>query len=83
MKKFEKYSNWIIALVFVIIVIAIYKTFDNIYKIMGAIGMVMKILSPFVTGFVIAYILNMPCKKIGGLLKNSKYKFLEYVYFFV
>ena len=77
MKKFEKYSNWIIALVFVIIVIAIYKTFDNIYKIMGAIGMVMKILSPFVTGFVIAYILNMPCKKIGGLLKNSKYKFLR------
>ena len=77
MKKFEKYSNWVIALIFVIIVIAVYKTFDNIYKIMGAIGMFIKILSPFVTGFVIAYILNMPCKRIDALLKKSKYKFLK------
>ena len=77
MKKFEKYSNWVIALIFVIIVIAVYKTFDNIYNIMGAIGMFIKILSPFVTGFVIAYILNMPCKRIDALLKKSKYKFLK------
>lgn len=77
MKKFEKYSNWVMALIFVIVVIAIYKTFDNIYKIMGAIGMFIKILSPFVTGFVIAYILNMPCKRIDALLKKSKYKFLK------
>lgn len=77
MKKFEKYSNWIMALLFIIVVIAVYKTFDNIYKIMGALGTVIKILSPFVTGFVIAYILNMPCKRIDALLKKSKYKFLK------
>lgn len=77
MKKLEKYGNWVMALVFVIVVIAVYKTFDNIYKIIGALGMVIKILSPFVIGFIIAYILNMPSKKINNLLKNSKYKFLR------
>lgn len=77
MKKIEKYGNWVIALVFVIVVIAVYKTFDNIYKIIGALGRVFKILSPFVIGFVIAYILNMPAKQINKLFKNSKYKFLR------
>ncbi len=77
MKKYEKYSNWIMALVFVIIVIAVYKTFDNFHKIAGALGMLMGILTPFVIGFVIAYILNMPAKKIYAQCEKSKYRFVK------
>lgn len=73
MKKLEKYSNWIIALIFIIIVIAIYKTFDNFYKITEWFGIVIKSLTPFLIGFVIAYILNNPCKKISALCEKCKY----------
>lgn len=77
MKKFEKYKNWILALIFVILVIAIYKTFDNFYKIVEIVGLILKSLSPFLIGFIIAYILNMPCKKIDALCRKSKYRFIN------
>lgn len=77
MKKFEKYNNWLLALAFVIIVIAVYKTFDNFYKIVEIGGIILKSLSPFLIGFVIAYILNMPCKKIDNLCRKSKNRFVN------
>ncbi len=77
MKKLEKYNNWILALLFVIIVIVVYKTFDNFYKIVELGKVIFKSLSPFLIGFVIAYILNMPCKKIDGLCRKSKYRFIN------
>lgn len=73
MKKFEKYGNWVIALVFAVIVIAVYKTFDNISIITDSVKMFMGVLTPFVIGFIIAYILNMPAKKIYRLCEKSKY----------
>lgn len=77
MKKFEKYNNWLLALAFVIIVIVVYKTFDNFYKIVEIGGIILKSLSPFLIGFVIAYILNMPCKKIDNLCRKSKNCFIN------
>lgn len=77
MKKLEKYNNWIIALVFVIVVIAVYKTFDNFYKIAELAGLVAKSLSPFFIGFVVAYILNIPCKKLDALCRKSKYRLIN------
>lgn len=77
MKKLEKYSNWVIALVFVVIVIAVYKTFDNFYKIAEIFGIILSSLTPFFIGFVLAYILNMPCKKIDALCRKSKYKYIN------
>ena len=77
MKKFEKYRNWIIAFVFAVAVIAVYKTFDNLYKVAEIIGLVVKSLSPFVIGFVIAYILNIPAAKIDKACKKSKYAFIK------
>ncbi len=77
MKKFEKYSNWIIALVFVVIVIAVYKTFDNFYKIAEWFGLILKSLTPFLIGFVIAYILNSPCKKISQACEKCRYKAVQ------
>ncbi len=77
MKKIQKYSNWVMALIFVVIVIAVYKTFDNFYKIAEVTGVIFKSLTPFLIGFVIAYILNMPCKKIDAACRKSKYKFVN------
>ena len=77
MKKLEKYSNWGFALVFVIAVIAIYKTFDNFYKIAEIAGVIFKSLTPFMIGFVIAYILNIPCKKIDSVCRKNKYKIIN------
>ncbi len=77
MKNLEKYSKWIVALVFVIIAIAVYKTFDNFYKIAQWFSMLLSVLSPFVTGFIIAYILNIPCKKINKVCMDSKYAFVR------
>ena len=76
MKKFEKYRNWVIAFVFAIAVIAVYKTFDNFYKVIEIAKIILKSLSPFVVGFIIAYILNIPSTKIDSLCKKSKWAFV-------
>ena len=34
MKRFEKYYGWIIAFVFCVAVIAVYKTFDNFHNML-------------------------------------------------
>ncbi len=77
MKKFDKYRNWIIAFVFSVAVIAVYKTFDNFYKVAEFIEVLIKSLSPFVIGFIIAYILNIPAVKINNLCLKSKYAFIK------
>ncbi len=77
MKKFDKYRSWIIAFVFAVAVIAVYKTFDNFYKVAEVIGSIVKSLTPFVIGFVIAYILNIPATKIDKLCQKSKYGFVK------
>ena len=73
MERWKKYSSWIMALIFAIIVIAVYKTFDNFNRIIDIIKLTWSALTPFVIGFVIAYIFNMPCKKIDAGLKKSKH----------
>ncbi|MBQ6907156.1 MAG: AI-2E family transporter [Clostridia bacterium] len=77
MEIFKKYSKWFVALIFAIILIAVYKTFDNFNRIIEIIKLTWSALTPFVIGFVIAYIFNMPCKKIDAMAKKSKYKFLS------
>lgn len=77
MKKFDKYRTWVMAFIFVVAVILVYKTFDNFYKIGSVISLIFSALSPFITGFVLAYILNMPCKKINSFCLKSKYDFLK------
>lgn len=77
MKKFEQYKKWIMAFVFSVAVIGVYKTFDNLYVILEAIKAVLKSLSPFLIGFIIAYILNIPATKIENACLKSKKKFVS------
>ena len=74
MKKLREYYKWIIAFVFCVAVIAVYKTFDNIGNIGRVIGTLLSALKPFFIGFVIAYLLNLPSKKLTQLLQKIKLK---------
>ena len=77
MKRFEKYYKWIIAFVFCVAVIAVYKTFDNFSNIIRGIGAVFGAFKPFITGFVIAYLLNIPAAKIQIKLCRSKNNYVK------
>lgn len=76
MKRFEKYYKWIVAFVFGIALIAVYKTFDNFDDITDYIGVIIDAVKPFIGAFVIAYILNMPAKKIRNLIDKTGNKYL-------
>ncbi len=77
MNFFQKNSKLIVAFIFACAVIFVYKTFDNLGHIFSGIGTVLKAFEPFFIGFIIAYILNMPTKRLSGILKNSKKKFIS------
>ncbi|MGN0106314.1 MAG: AI-2E family transporter [Hominilimicola sp.] len=77
MRKFEKYYTWIVAFVFCVAVIAVYKTFDNLSNITKYIGVVISALKPFLIAFIIAYVLNMPAKRLQKWLKKSKKSFIS------
>lgn len=69
--------KWIIAFVFGAALIAVYKTFDNFQHVLSFIGDVFSALTPFIIGAVIAYILNLPSKKLKGFFEKSKLKLLR------
>lgn len=58
-------------------VIAVYKTFDNLRDIGHTIGLVINAIGPFLVGFVIAYLLNIPSKKLNGLIKKIKINYVK------
>lgn len=77
MKRFGQYSVWILAFLFVVGIIVVYKTFDNLAQITVFFGKLGSILMPFVLGFIIAYILNMPCKSLEKQFEKSKVQFIR------
>lgn len=77
MDKLRELSKYIGLFVFAVAVIAVYKTFDNISYIIGYFGYILRVLSPFLIGFVIAYVLLQPCRAIEKFLSKNPYKFLS------
>lgn len=73
----QKYSTWFLAFLFVSGIIVVYKTVDNFNFIFSYIGRIINALSPFITGFIIAYLLNTPIKKFQGFLIKSNSKLLK------
>ena len=74
MRKLKEYSKWVVAFIFAVAVITVYKTFDNIRDIGSIIGTVLSAFKPFFAAFIIAYVFNLPAKKINGLIDNIKFK---------
>ncbi|MDO4618652.1 MAG: AI-2E family transporter [Clostridia bacterium] len=71
----QKYSTLLLGFLFLSGIIVVYKTVDNFNFVTDFLNTVLGILSPFITGFVIAYLLNMPVKAIEKLLKKTNKKF--------
>lgn len=76
-KRIENFKLWVIAFVFCVAVIVVYKTFDNFNSVLGTVAKILKAFSPFITGFIIAYVLNLPIQKLTALIGRSKLSFLK------
>lgn len=77
MKKLEKYKNWMLTFVFIVAILAVYKTFDNFSRVKEFLRTVSSSLTPFIVGFSVAYILNIPCRAIDNACKKSKIRFVN------
>ena len=73
-KHWKKWLYWFLLGVAIIIV---YKTLDNFGDITNSIGTFFSIISPFLVGIFIAYLLYVPCKKVENALKKVKLKIIS------
>lgn len=77
MKKVRKVNGNFLTFILIVLLLIIYKSIDNLSAVGDFFAMLFNAVKPFVTAFLIAYILNMPAKSIEGLLNKSKVKFLN------
>lgn len=75
--KFSELKKYFGIFVLAVAVIIVYKTFDNIGIIFSGIGTAIGLLTPFIIGGVIAFVLSTPCQKLELLLKRTKIPFLK------
>ncbi|MBO5364957.1 MAG: AI-2E family transporter [Clostridia bacterium] len=57
--------------------IVVYKTFDNFGAVLDWGKMLLDLLTPFIIGGCIAYVLCIPCRKLEGLCLKTKSTFLH------
>lgn len=72
MKRLNGLKQWVGAFIFAVAVIAVYKTFDNFSDIWGSALRLLDILTPFVIGFGLAFLLYAPAAKLEGLFSRAK-----------
>ena len=75
-ERFKNLTHLIGLFVLGVALIAVYKTFDNLQMIWDFIGKIFGILSPFVIGFGLAFLLFAPVKRFERLLSKSRPPFL-------
>lgn len=76
LKDLRKYFG---IFIMVVLLIAVYKTFDNLNYFFGWIRKILSLLTPVFIGFFIAYILFTPCKKLENLcIKTNMDFFIKY-----
>ncbi len=73
-KNFSKWMYWFILAVSVILV---YKVLDNFTAISNVIGEFFRVITPFLIGALIAYLLYIPSSRIEKKLIKSKKKFIK------
>lgn len=72
LKKF-----WIPLFIFVILVITFYKTVDHLPQLFSWITNFLGIISPFIGGVAVAFLLYRPAHGIENFIRKSKYKFIS------
>lgn len=76
-QKENNIQKWLYWFTFAVAVITVYKTLDNFTAIGDTLKGLLSLLMPFIMGILIAYILYIPCKKIEGWIRKSKWKVLQ------
>ena len=65
MKEIKKnLSKWMYWFLLAVSVIIIYKVLDNFMAISNAIGNFFKVITPFLSGVLLAYLLYIPASRI-------------------
>lgn len=75
MKPSKGVAQWLGIFLVGFALIVVYKMFDSLAEIGGMFGKLFAILTPFVIGFVIAFLLYAPAKRVENLFLRGKAKF--------
>lgn len=74
----KRHSKWATYFLLGTALIAVYKTFDSLGELWAMVRSIFSALKPFVLAFAIAYMLNIPTRKLKGLLeKKVKFSFVK------
>ena len=71
-QKHRKLSTWILAFILVAALILFKEILAAVPMAISVIKNLLSILSPFIAGFILAFLLYVPCNKIEKLLGKSK-----------
>lgn len=66
----KKNSKYVSLFILGVALIVVYKTFDNLKNIFSVFGIIISAIKPFVIAFIIAYLLNIPSRKLAQLIKK-------------
>lgn len=75
-RRFRNITFWLMLFLLAVAVIAVYKTVDNFDKIFSFFGRIIGILSPFVIGFGLAFLLYAPSNKLEKLFQRRHIPFI-------
>jgi len=73
----NKWTKWLPAFVFGVLLIIAFNILGNLPEITSAIGGFFRIVSPFIVGILIFYVLFIPCRQLEKLFAKSKNKFVS------
>lgn len=71
------WKKWLYWFLLGVAIIIVYKILDNFADITEVIGGFFNVISPFLVGIFIAYLLYVPCKKIEEAYRKSKIKIIS------
>lgn len=69
-------KKWLYWFLLGVAIIVVYKALDNFGDMMGVVTKFFEIITPFLVGIFISYLLYMPCKKIEESYAKSKLKWI-------
>ena len=69
-------KKWLYWFVLGVAIIVVYKALDNFGDVMGVVAKFFDIITPFLVGIFISYLLYIPCKKIEKAYRKSKLKWI-------
>ena len=75
--KEKKWKNWLYWFSLALAIIIVFNFFNNFENLKTVIGNFFNVLSPFLAGLLIAYILFLPTRGIERRVEKCKFKFIS------